>query len=32
VASNDELRMLDGDGKAIQGGLDYALRRTASAQ
>jgi uncharacterized lipoprotein NlpE involved in copper resistance len=32
VASNDELRMLDGDGKAIQGGLDYGLRRTASAQ
>jgi hypothetical protein len=24
--------MLDGDGKAIQGGLDYGLRRTASAQ
>jgi uncharacterized lipoprotein NlpE involved in copper resistance len=32
VVSNDELRMLDGDGKAIESGLDYSLRRTMSAQ
>ena len=27
LVSNDELRMLDGDGKAIQSGLDHSLRR-----
>jgi|UPI0004243DA8 copper homeostasis protein (lipoprotein) len=28
VVSNDELRMLDGDGKAIESGLDYSLHRS----
>ena len=31
VVSNDELRMLDGDGKAIESGLDYSLRRVMPA-
>ncbi len=32
VVSNDELRMLDADGKAIESGLDYALRRRVAAK
>ncbi len=32
VVSNDELRMLDGDGKAIESGLDYSLRRVMPAR
>jgi copper homeostasis protein (lipoprotein) len=32
VVSNDELRMLDIEGKAIESGLDYSLRRVMSAK
>ncbi|GAA3919961.1 copper resistance protein NlpE [Luteimonas lutimaris] len=31
VVSNDELRMLDADGNAIESGLNYTLTRTAAA-
>jgi len=30
VVSNDEVRMLDADGKAIESGLNYTLTRTAA--
>ncbi|MDN5782836.1 MAG: copper resistance protein NlpE [Luteimonas sp.] len=32
VVSNDELQMLDADGKAIDSDLDYSLRRVMSAK